>query len=201
MTEPRRLILASASPIRATMLRQCGVEPEIVPARVDEAALKAGMVAESAKPRDIADALAEMKARKISQKHPEAVVIGADQVLVQGDRLFDKAETIQEAAEILRTLRNSAHTLLSAAVAYEGGEPVWRHIGQVQLVMRDFSDDFLADYITRHGDGLLATVGCYKLEEDGPALFSRVQGDYFTILGLPLLEVLAFLRTRRIATS
>ncbi len=195
------LILASASQIRSQLLSANHIPHQIEPARVDEASLKAALIAEETKPRDIADALAEMKARKISERFPEALVLGSDQILVSGNRLFDKAESLEDAADTLRTLRNTSHTLLSAAVIYEGAKPVWRHIGQAQLVMRDFSDAFLSSYITRHGDALLATVGCYKLEEDGPTLFSRVQGDYFSVLGLPLLEVLAFLRTRGIGET
>lgn len=178
------------------MLRRNGVPLEVIPARVDEAAIKAALLAEEAPPRDIADALAEMKAYRIAQRHPTRLVLGADQVLVQGGRLFDKAPDIEAARAQLIDLRGKTHELLSAAVIFEDGRPVWRHVGRAQLVMRDFSDAMLDDYILRHGDDLLATVGCYKLEEDGASLFSRVQGDYFSVLGLPLLEVLEFVRTR-----
>ncbi|WP_112320856.1 Maf family protein [Oceanibium sediminis] len=200
MTKPD-FILASGSAVRAQLLRTNGAAPLVVPARVDEAALKDAMLSEQAAPRDIADALAEMKARRVAMKHPEALVLGADQVLVHNKTLIDKPTTLDEARAQLKTLRGSAHELLSAAVIYEGARPVWRHIGRAQLIMRDFSDSFLDAYIARHGNGLLATVGCYKLEEDGPTLFSRVQGDYFSVLGLPLLEVLQFLRTRGVVAT
>ncbi|MEO0911668.1 MAG: Maf family nucleotide pyrophosphatase [Pseudomonadota bacterium] len=195
------LILASASPIRSSLLQRSGIPHTVEPARVDEAALKAALLSEGASPRDIADALAEMKARKIAERHTEARVLGADQVLVLKDRLIDKAADLAEARETLLSLRGTRHTLLSAVVIYEGARPVWRHIGKADLTMRPFSDAFLDAYIERHGDALLATVGCYKLEEDGPTLFTSVTGDYFSVLGLPLLEVLAFLRTRRIGET
>lgn len=200
MTNPS-FILASGSTIRADLLRANGANPVVVPTRVDEAALKDAMLAEDAAPRDIADALAEMKARRVALKHPQALVLGADQVLVHDGDLVDKAPDLQTARAQLTRLRGSVHELLSAAVIYEDGRPVWRHIGRAQLVMREFSDSFLDDYIDRHGDDLLATVGCYKLEQDGPSLFSRVQGDYFSVLGLPLLEVLQFLRTRGVVAT
>ncbi len=193
------LVLASGSAIRADLLCRVGLEPLIDPARIDEGGVKAAMLAEGAPARDVADMLADLKARKISERHPGALVLGADQVLVCEKRMFDKAATLEEARAQLMTLRGKPHELLSAAVIYLNGEPQWRHIGRARLIMRDFSDQFLETYILRHGDDLCATVGCYKLEEDGPLLFSRVDGDYFSVLGLPLLEVLDFLRLRGLA--
>ncbi|MEM7667682.1 MAG: Maf family protein [Pseudomonadota bacterium] len=190
------LVLASSSTIRAALLERAGVPLTVDPARVDEAAVKAALLAEAAPARDIADALAALKAQKVSGRHPGALVLGADQVLVADGRLFDKPQDQDVARDQLQALRGRRHQLLSAAVIACDGAPVWRHIGTADMEMRDFSDAFLEDYILRHGDGLTATVGCYKLEEDGPQLFSRIAGDYFSILGLPLLQVLSFLRTR-----
>ena len=190
------LILASGSEARAAMLRAAGVSVEVVPARVDEAAVKAGLAAEGAAPRDVADALAELKARRVAARLPGTLVLGADQVLVCECRLFDKPASPEEAREQLAFLRGRTHELLSAAVIFEAGAPVWRHIGRGVLHVRPFSDAFLDDYVARHGAALCETVGAYRLEAEGAQLFSHVQGDYFTILGLPLLEVLGFLRTR-----
>jgi septum formation protein len=192
----RPLILASASASRAALLREAGVPFESVPAPVDEVSVKAAMLSEGAPPRDIADALAELKARRGAGRTPDRLVLGADQVLVCDRRLFDKPRDLDEARAQLEALRGRPHELLSAAVVFEAGRPVWRHIGRAQLVMRPFTDGFLDDYLARHGDAILSTVGGYRLEAGGSQLFARVQGDIFTIMGLPLLELLAFLRTR-----
>lgn len=190
------LILASASPIRSQMLTENHVPHQVVPARVDEASVKTAMLAAGAPPRDIADALADLKARKLAGRYPDNLVLGADQVLVFQKTLFDKAPNLTTLREQLTQLRGQTHELLSAAVIYENAKPVWRHIGRAQLAMRPFSDSFLDTYLESGGDDLLTTVGGYKLEADGPTLFSRVQGDYFSVLGMPLLEVLQFLRSR-----
>jgi septum formation protein len=192
------LILASQSAARIGMLRAAGVPFEAEAARVDEAAVKASMLAEGAPPRDVADALAELKARKVAMRHPDQLVLGGDQVLVIDGAILDKPRELDEARAQLRRLRGQTHELLSAAVVFENARPVWRHIGRVQLSMRDFSEDFLEGYLADEGGGLLATVGAYRLEGAGAQLFTRVQGDYFSVLGLPLLEVLAFLRQRGI---
>ncbi len=194
MVQP--FILASGSDIRAQLLRQANVPFEIARPRVDEDMVKDAMVAEDASPRDIADTLAEMKARKISEKNPEALVLGSDQVLDHHGKLFSKPETIDDAQHQLRTLRNDRHSLLSAAVICENGKPIWRHIGQVRLRMRDFSDDYLQDYLERNWESIRHAVGCYKLEEEGVRLFSNIQGDYFHVLGLPLIELLNYLTLR-----
>lgn len=183
------------------MLRNAGVAVEAVPAKIDESAIKASMLAEKSSARDIADTLAEMKARRVAIRAPSEMVLGADQVLVCEGKLYDKPVSIEEAREQLLELRGKTHELLSAAVIYNQGEPVWRHIGRAQLMMRPFTDVFLDDYIAKNAEDLLSTVGAYKLEKSGAQLFTRVQGDYFSVLGLPLLEILGFLRTRGICVS
>ncbi|MGZ2255699.1 Maf family protein [Roseobacter sp. A03A-229] len=194
MAQP--LILASSSDIRAQLLRQAAVTFTVEPARVDEDMVRESMLAEHAPPRDIADALAELKARKVSEKHPGSLVLGCDQVLDHGGTLLSKPGSPEEAEAQLKTLRNDRHMLLSAAVIYEGGQPIWRHVGQVRLRMRDASDSYIAGYVARNWDSIQHAVGAYKLEEEGVRLFTRIEGDYFNVLGLPLLELLAYLTLR-----
>ncbi len=190
------LILASASPTRLSLLRAAGVEAEARPVKLDEAALRLALEAEGAHPRDIADTLAEMKARKRAEKDPGALVLGCDQVLEFGRRAWGKVDTPDAARAQLQALRGQTHRLLSAAVVYDRGEPVWRHVGEVRLTMRSFSDAWLDGYLSRNWDSVRHAVGCYKLEEEGARLFSRVDGDYFTVLGLPLLPLLGWLADR-----
>lgn len=190
---PKPILLASGSEIRANLLRNAAVPFEIQIARVDEESIRASLEAEQASPRDIADTLAEMKARKISEKRPEALVIGCDQVLDYRGQVFSKPETPEDARDQLQRLRNDRHALLSAVVIYEAGQPVWRHIGQVRLQMRDFSDAYLAGYVERNWESIRHSVGGYKLEEEGVRLFNKIEGDYFTVLGLPLIEMLNYL--------
>lgn len=190
------LILASTSEIRATLLRNAGLSIEAVAARVDEESVKASLVAEGAKPRDVADALAEAKARKVASKGEDGLVLGCDQVLEFGGRIVSKAESPDDALALLKEMRGKPHSLLSAAVVYDAGRPVWRHVGQARLMMRDSSDAYLEGYVERNWDSIRHSVGGYKLEEEGVRLMSRVDGDYFTVLGLPLVELLSYLTLR-----
>lgn len=191
-----KIILASGSKARRDMLNAAGVTFETAAAKVDEAAIKASLLAEGAKPHDIVDALAEYKALRIAGRHPDALVIGSDQILICDGEIFDKATSVEVAREKLIALRGKPHQLLSAAVIFENGRPVWRTVGRAQLFMREFSDEFLDGYLARNENAALSSVGCYHLEAEGVQLFSRVQGDYFTVLGFPLLDVLQFLRSR-----
>lgn len=190
------IILASGSSTRKTLLSNAGLTFRAQPARIDEAAIKAALLSEKASPRDVADALAEFKARKISEKEPGAVVIGSDQVLDLHGAVLAKLADRQAVADQLWALRGKQHSLLSAVVVYENAKPVWRHVGQVRLKMRDISDSFLEAYIDRNWPGIGDSVGGYKLEEEGIRLFTRIEGDYFTVLGLPLLDLLGFLTQR-----
>lgn len=189
-------ILASTSTIRLDLLRNAGLDVAAQAARIDEDSIRQSLEAEAAKPRDIADTLAEMKAARISNRNPQALVLGCDQVLDFNGKVFAKAESIGQARQKLLTLRGNNHSLLSAAVLYENGKPVWRHIGQARLAMRVFSDAYLDAYLDRNWPAISHSVGGYMLESEGVRLFDRIEGDYFTILGLPLLPLLSYLSTR-----
>jgi septum formation protein len=190
------IVLASSSDIRAQLLRNAGVTCQIIPARIDEISIKRSLEAEDASPRDIADTLAEMKARKVAEKGGGALVLGCDQVLSFKGSVLSKPETPQDARDQLSMLRGETHQLLSAAVFYEGFEPVWRHVGTARLSMRDFSDDYLDDYISRNWESIRWSAGGYKIEQEGIRLFRVIQGDTFTIQGLPLMELLSYLTLR-----
>ncbi len=190
------LILASASTSRATLLTNAGLAFEAIPARIDEDNIKQALLTEGTKPRDIADALAEHKARRISAKAPEALVLGCDQVADLMGKLLSKPTSEAEARAQFRDLSGRTHKLLSAAVICHGGRPVWRHVGVVRLTMRALSEAYVRDYTARNWDSIRHSVGGYKLEEEGVRLFSQIDGDYFTVLGLPLTELLSYLIDR-----
>ncbi len=189
----KAVTLASKSAARAAVLKGAGVTFETAGSGVDEDAVKAGMLAERATPREVADALAELKAIKVSRSRP-GLVIGADQTLELDGKLFDKAESLDEARERLKAMRGKVHKLHSAVVVAENGEAIWREVPVAKLSMRPFTDDFLEGYLSRVGEDVLSSVGCYQLEGEGVQLFDRIEGDYFTILGLPLTGLLDLLR-------
>lgn len=190
------MILASGSEIRATLLRNAGLAFDIIKPRIDEESTKASLRAEGASPRDIADCLAEAKARKVSDKASGAMVLGCDQVLDAGGEMLSKPRTPEEAIDQLSKLQDGRHHLLSAAVLYQDGKPLWRHVGKVTLHMRSLSAPFIDAYVDRNWDSIQHAVGAYKLEEEGVRLFTRIEGDYFNVLGLPLLELVNYLTLR-----
>jgi septum formation protein len=191
------VILASGSAARRRMLEAAGVAFEVDVPRVDEEAAKAGLRAEGMKPRDQALALAELKALSVSQVRA-GFVIGADQMLALEGEVFDKPKSAAEGRDHLLRLRGRTHELVTAVVLARDGAVIWRQVDTPRLTMRAFSDEFLEDYIARAGDGVLTSVGAYQLEGLGAQLFERVEGDYFSVLGLPLLPFLAFLREQRV---
>jgi len=187
------VVLASTSASRRALLTNAGVIFEARAPGVDEDAAKASLLADGASPREVADALAELKAIRVSARTP-GLVIGADQTLDLGGVLVDKAESLEEARERLQRLRGRSHKLHSAVVVASGGAPIWREVETATLWMRDISDAFLEAYLQENQADLLSSVGCYRLEGPGVQLFEKIEGDYFTILGLPMLGLLDLLR-------
>jgi septum formation protein len=189
-----KFILASTSTSRRSMLEAAGVAMSVIAPNVDEELLRARLTGGGADAKTIADALAEAKALTVSQTHPDALVLGADQILVCDGRMFSKALEEREARATLLTLCGREHELISAAVIAKGGTILWRHVETARLRMRQFSDEFLQRYLTAEIPEILGSVGCYRIESLGAQLFSEIDGDQFCIRGLPLIAVLAVLR-------
>ncbi|WP_211090960.1 nucleoside triphosphate pyrophosphatase [Sphingomonas sp. S2M10] len=191
------LVLASQSASRRAMLDAAGVAHEALPALVDEASAKESLLAEGVSPRDLADALAELKALKVSRMAPQALVLGGDSLVALDDgSLLDKPESRDQARDHLQRMSGKTHDIFSAAVIAEGGRPVWRHVDRARLHVRPLSDSFIESYIDVEWPAIAGCVGCFRIEGPGVQLFHRTEGSHFTILGMPLLPILDYLRTR-----
>ena len=198
MGSGRRLILASGSRARREMLVAAGLMFEVLPADVDEVAIRERLHADAPgiDPGEVAGALARAKAEDVARRRPEARIVGADQVLVLGNRLFEKPQDVAAARAQLLELRGQTHELVSAVAIAEGEAVVWSTLTRARMTMRPFTEDFLDGYLARAGDRVTEAVGAYQLEGLGLQLFDRIDGDYFTILGLPMLPLLEALRAR-----
>jgi septum formation protein len=192
MVQP--LILASTSPFRKAMLANAGLDFRAVGAKIDERMVEAPLAGSGATPEEVAQILAEAKAVEVSERHPGALVLGCDQTLSLDDRLFHKPEDMEGARRHLLALSGKTHRLNSAAVLARDGDTLWRGVSVARLTMRTLDPAFIGLYLARVGPKALRSVGAYQIEGEGIQLFERIEGDYFTIVGLPLLPVLAALR-------
>jgi septum formation protein len=191
---PEKLILASGSPFRKSLLANAGIEFSAVPPTVDERALEAPLEGSGATPEEVAQILAEAKAANVSESHTGALVLGCDQTLSLGDRVFHKPRDMEDARRHLLALSGRTHHLNSAAVLVRSGQTLWRHVGIASLTMRALEPSFIGRHLARVGDKALSSVGAYQIEGEGIQLFEKIEGDYFTILGLPMLPLLSKLR-------
>ena len=192
---PHPIILASRSPFRQMLLRNAGLAFEAIAAHIDERAIEERLSGENPSPAEGALTLAEAKARDVAAERPDALVIGSDQTLSLGGQVFHKPADLAEARMHLKTMAGRIHELNSAVVFVRGDLVLWRHVSMARLTMRPLSEGFIERHVARVGESVLASVGAYQLEGEGIQLFERIDGDYFTILGLPMLPVLAQLRS------
>ncbi|WP_043714770.1 Maf-like protein [Ochrobactrum intermedium] len=192
------LILASKSPFRSALLKNAGIEFSTASAEIDERAVEAPLYETGATPEEVAQVLAEAKALDVSEKNPGAVVIGCDQTLSLGDEIFHKPTDMEAARRQLLKFSGMTHQLNSAVVLVKDGETLWRHVSIARMTMRDLDPGFVGRYLGRVGDAALSSVGAYQVEGPGIQLFDRIDGDYFTIVGLPLLPLLAELRKEKL---
>ncbi len=195
------LILASQSPSRRDLLLNAGLTFDALPAKIDESEMKLSLQAAGATAKDTAIALAELKALKISKDFPEHLVIGADQMLECGGIWFDKPADMSHARAHLLSLRGKSHQLQNGVCVAKGNTIIWHYSNTAKLEMRNFSEAFLNEYLEKAGEGILGSVGAYHLEGFGAQLFNRIEGDFFSILGLPLLPLIDFLRGHKVVTS
>lgn len=188
------LVLASASPFRRALLENAGLVFEARAARIDERALEKPLEDAGAAPETVALALAEAKALDVARHFGDALVIGSDQTMSLGSRVYHKPKHMAEAAEHLLSLSGKTHRLNSAIVLVRGEEIVWRHVSSAQMSVRPLTAAFVERHLQRVGEKALSSVGAYQLEGEGIQLFEKIEGDYFTILGLPMLPLLSKLR-------
>ncbi|GJM03410.1 MAG: Maf-like protein R00002 [Rhodomicrobium sp.] len=200
-SEKSRLVLASGSHTRATLLEKTGLSFEIDPPHIDEPSIRKVFEAEDTDPADIAEILAEAKAMDISKSRADQIIIGSDQILALGDEIIEKPTNKDEAHASLFKLRGKTHKLISAVVIVKNNNVIWRHSDTAELTMRDFSPEFLGEYLAHSGDTIYKSPGSYQIENFGIHLFEEIKGDYFTILGFPLLPLLGYLRQENLIRS
>ena len=191
-----KLILASSSEVRKALLEKSNISFTSIKANIDEDAVKSSLLSENYSPRDIADALAELKASKISLKNQNSLVLGCDQILEFEGNILEKPPSKNSAIQQLMKISGKKHCAYSAAVIFESSQPIWRYVGKADLFLKNNSEEYISDYVNRNWESIKNSVGGYKIEEEGCRLFSKINGDYFSILGMPLLEIINFLFIR-----
>lgn len=194
---PQHIVLASASPHRKALLANAGVDFDVMRPDIDERAVEDAVRGSGVTPEDVASLLAESKALEVSARRPDALVVGCDQTLSLGDEILHKPGNMEEARRRLLMLSGRTHHLNSAVVLAEAGETVWRHVGIARMTMRNLDPAFVGRHLARVGEKVLSSVGAYQIEGEGVQLFGDIDGDLFTIIGLPLLPLLAVLRERQ----